>query len=193
MKGKRIGYTAALVLCVLATCGDACWPVQQGSGGFPVTTYSDLVDSDGNLIATAPSPGESVSGTWLSDATGAAGSVYSFTGLTNINGQYYVANGRVPATWSLQVIWEPACVEVTSGSTVQTITSNGFGWECVVTVTTEGGNSSTNFVLPGEVPSDLTSYGDFSATYGEPQLSVFAGARAGLSHYRLRIRCRYGG
>jgi hypothetical protein len=188
MTGRRIVHAVLLALCVFATCGDDCWPVPQQSGGFPVTTYTDLVDPDGNLLASSPTPGESVSGTWLSDNSGAAGNIYSFAGLTNINGQYYVANGRVPANWSLQVIWEPPCVDVTSGSTIQSIDSDGWGWECVITVTTESGNSSTNFVLPGEVPSTLTSYGDFSTTYGEPQLSVFAGGSVPPSQYRLGLQ-----
>jgi len=46
--------------------------------------------------------------------------------------------------------------------------SDGYGWDCVLTVEEEGGNVSTHFVLPGGAPSTITSYADFSATYGDP-------------------------
>jgi len=94
----KIVYTLLLGLTVFATCGDACWPVPTGSGGFPVTTVTYLEDSAGNLLASSPAPGEAVSGTWLSDNSGAVGSVKSFGGagvFTDSDGSYYVNGGRV--------------------------------------------------------------------------------------------------
>ncbi len=90
VKTRKIICGALLGLCVLATCGDSCLPGEQGSGGFTVNTQSTLTDSDGNPITTIPTPGEAISGSWLSDDSGAAGSVCSFAGSTNLVGQYSV-------------------------------------------------------------------------------------------------------
>lgn len=85
-------------------------------------------------------------------------------------------DGRVPANWSMQVNWEPPCGAQTYVSRLGPgLTSAGYVWTCFVIMDIESANSSTHFILPGEVPSTLTSYGDFSTTYGEPQLSVFVG------------------
>lgn len=85
---------ALLALCVCVTCSfDGCTVAPQSgtyAGGFPVVTQTDLLDSDGNLITTEPAPGIAVTGVWLSDGTGAAGSVENFSKTTDENGNAFV-------------------------------------------------------------------------------------------------------
>jgi hypothetical protein len=75
MKTQKIAYTILLGLIVFATCGDACWPVPTGSPGFPVDTDYDVVDEAGNYYGGGPVAGQAVSGTWLSDNSGAIGTI----------------------------------------------------------------------------------------------------------------------
>jgi hypothetical protein len=172
-------YAILLGLCVLATCCfDACWPVPQPgtpAGGFPVTTQEAFVDSAGNPITSSLAvPGMAVTGVWLSDGTGAAGSATNFSVLTDDNGNAFVNNGRVNANWSSAIGWNnPECGASSAYFFVTPLV--GVPWLCPIVVDTVSGNSSTHFVLPGAVPSTITSYGDFSTTYGEPQLRVYVG------------------
>jgi YVTN family beta-propeller protein len=177
MKTSKIISTVLLALCVLATCGDSCWPVQQGSPGFPVDSDYIAIAPDGTVLGGGGVPGQAMSGIWLSDNSGATGSVYSFNVLTDQDGTAMVTNGRINANWSSQIIWEPPCGQVTSGSQIFTdVTAIGFGFTCILEIGVEGPNTSTHFVLPGATPSTITSYGDFSTTYGSPQLRVYIGA-----------------
>ncbi|HWO37782.1 MAG TPA: hypothetical protein VNO32_54100, partial [Candidatus Acidoferrum sp.] len=129
-------------------------PLAGGAGGgFPVTTQTWLLDAAGNIIADSPTPGIAVTGVWLSDGTGAAGSVYNFNVMTDFNGNASVYNGRVNANWSSAVYWNPGCDGVTYQSDY--FYSNpiiGVNWVCKISVNTESGNSSVHFVLPGGVP-----------------------------------------
>jgi hypothetical protein len=101
----KTAYACLLGLCVFVSCGfDGCTVAPQAGttgGGFPVTTQSELVDSDGNPVTSAlPVPGMPVTGVWLSDSTGAAGSEKNFTVKTDADGNAFVENGRVYANWS---------------------------------------------------------------------------------------------
>jgi hypothetical protein len=178
----KIVYAVLLALCVFVTCSfDSCIvPPQAGtiSGGFPVTTQSQLQDSSGNIIATSPTPGIAVSGTYLSDDSGAAaGSKAPFSVVTDANGNAYVNNGRVYANWNSSVNWYPPCGEQTymSDYFLNVSPISGIGWLCVTTVVVEGANASTNFVLPSAMPPTLTSYGNFSSANGDPGLRVYVG------------------
>lgn len=172
-----------LALCVLVcaapnNCGVAPQPGTP-AGGFPVTTQTWLQDSVGNTIAESPTPGIAVSGVWLSDGTGAAGSVKNFNVTTDANGNASVNDGRVNANWSTSVNWYPPCGDITFQSAyVYTDPIIGIPWVCYVPVDTASENASTHFILPGAVPSTITSYGDFSTAYGEPQLRVYVGGGA---------------
>lgn len=124
-------------------------------------------------------PGQAISGTWLSDDSGAVGSVKYFNVTTDDDGTAFIANGRINANWNSQIIWEPPCGEVTTASGYfMDVTAIGFGWTCTLTIGEESANASTHFVLPGAAPSTITSYGDFSTTYHEPQLRVYVGGSA---------------
>lgn len=172
----RVVSTCALALCVLATCGDTCFPNQGGSPGFPVDTDYIAVDPSGNVLGGGGVPGQAMTGIWLSDNSGASGSVYSFNVVTDGDGTALIANGRINANWSSQVLWYPPCGEVGSASQIFTdVTAIGFGFTCVLEIAPESANSSIHFVLPGAAPSTLTSYGNFSTTYGDPQLRVYVG------------------
>jgi hypothetical protein len=66
----KIVYATLLGFCVFFTCGDACWPVPQpgsATGGFPVTTIAQSVDSSGNVTGTISYGGQYVTGGWLSE------------------------------------------------------------------------------------------------------------------------------
>jgi hypothetical protein len=180
MKITKVVWTALLGLCVLITCGDACWPTQPISGGFPVDADFIIVDSAGNPEGGGGVPNSAVSGTWLSDNSGAVGSVKSFSGTTDDDGVYAVADGRVNANWQAQVSFNPGCVGLPQPYTENfpDVTNIGIGFTCIITVDAASANASTHFVLPGAVPSTITSYGDFSTTYGEPGLRVYAGGGA---------------
>lgn len=159
----KIVYTMLVGLCVFATCNDSCLPEQTGSPGFPVDTNFVVVDEAGNYYGGGPVPGQAVSGTWLSDNSGAVGTIYQFAAATDNDGTYLVSNARIPANWSLQVLWNPPCVEQTSASRIVPMDALGWEWTCEVIVTPEvAQNESTHFVLPGAIPSTITSYGDFS-------------------------------
>jgi hypothetical protein len=180
MNFEKMVLSALLALCVVITCGDNCNVAPNpgtSGGGFPVTTTTEGVDSAGNIIGPYPEPGQYVTGGWLSDDSGAAGSVKNFALTTDDNGNGYVANGRVYSNWSTSITWNPAC----NGYTLQTGDVDdldpgvGIPWLCQIPVDTEAENSSTHFVLPGAIPSTITSYGDFATTYGEPRLRVYVG------------------
>jgi len=144
-----------------------------------VTTNGETVDSDGNVTSTFTYPGQYVTGGWLSDENGAAGSAYSFPPnlYTDKNGNAYINNGRIYANWSSSVTWNPPC----NGYTLDAADFDdvnpliGIQWVCQIPDDLESANTSTHFVLPGAVPSTITSYGDFSTTYGTPQLNVYVG------------------
>lgn len=184
MKLRNLLYTTLLAFCVFVTCNfDGCsTPPQPGTaaGGFPVTTNTDLVDSSGIVIASSPTPGIAVSGVWLSDDSGAAGSIYSFQVTTDGNGNAFVNEGRVHANWSTSVLWNPPCGDLSfqSDYALNVDPLIGIPWLCVVEVTEAGPNASTNFVLSGGTPSTITSYGNFSTAYGDPQLRVYVGGGA---------------
>jgi YVTN family beta-propeller protein len=163
----------------LATCCfDSCGvPAQPGTpaGGFPVTTYSVTEDTAGDILSTGVVSGTAVSGNWVSGGTG--GSVKSFAVTTDDNGNAYVSNGVVNADWTSTVGWAPVGCPA-PGSTTYPFYVNpvaGVDWICLIFQYTEEANTSTHFVLPNAVPSTITSYGDFSTTYGEPQLRVYVG------------------
>jgi len=189
MKIEKMVWSALLVLCVFVTCGDACWPVPQPgtpAGGFPVTTNAQVFDSAGNLLASGPVPNIYVTGGWLSDEYNeegvdiAAGSLENFAVTTDANGNAYVANGRVNANWSTSITWNPACNGYTLdfGDVDDLQPLVGIPWICTSVAAGESANSSTHFVLSGAAPSTVTSYGDFSTTYGEPELRVYVGGSA---------------
>jgi hypothetical protein len=177
MKVSKTMSTMMLTLVVLGTCGDSCWPTQAGSG-FPVDADFIIVDSSGNIDGVGGVPDSEVSGFWLSDDAGATGSVYNFDGTTNDDGVYFVANGRIYANWQAQVSFNPGCASLPQPyvQDFDDVTANGFGFTCTITVDTASANESNHFAFPGEVPSALTSYGDFSTAYGEPELRVYQGA-----------------
>jgi YVTN family beta-propeller protein len=182
MKIMKFVYAALLALCVFVICGfDSCGPTppQTGSaaGGFPVTSSSQLVDSSGITIATSPAPGINVSGNWTSDNTGSAGPTYNFLVTTDGNGNAFVNGGRVYANWNSSVFWAPPCgaQETASAPFLNVSPYTGIGWVCITTVIVEGDNTSTHFAMPGAAPSTLTSYGNFSTTYGVPGLRVYQG------------------
>jgi hypothetical protein len=168
--------------CVFALCGDSCLapPPQLGStsGGFPVSSEGEFVDPDGNVTSTFTWGGAYVTGGWLSDNSGAAGTDYNFTLTTDDNGNAFVSGGRVYANWSSSITWgsNPSC----NGYSLETADFAvnplvGIPWICPVPEDDAAENVSTNFVLPGAQPSTLTGYGDFSTTYGNPQLRVYVG------------------
>ncbi len=170
------------LFCVFLLCGDSCLaPLPQpGSqtGGFPVSSQGAFVDGDGNVTSTFTWGGTYVTGGWLSDNSGAAGSIYNFALTTDDNGNAFVGSGRVNSNWSSSITWgnNPSC----NGSSVDAgdFTVNpllGIPWVCPIPEDTASANVSTNFVLPGSAPSTITGYGNFSTTYGEPQLRVFVG------------------
>lgn len=176
-------WSSLLALCVFVTCGDDCWPVPQPgtpAGGFAVTTRGVTVDSAGNVTGTWTEPNMYVTGGWLSDNSGAVGSVYNFPPnlYTDDNGNAYINNGRIYANWSSSITWNPDCNGYTlNGATFYDVTPLvGIQWFCQIPVDDESGNSSTHFVLPGAIPSTITSYGDFSITYGDPVLRVYVGS-----------------
>jgi YVTN family beta-propeller protein len=138
----------------------------------------EFVDGDGNVTGTFTWGGTYITGGWLSDNSGAAGSLYNFALTTDDNGNGFVSSGRVYANWSSSITWgnNPSC----NGYSIeeQDFAVNplvGISWICPVPEGDAGGNVSTNFVLPGAAPSTLTGYGDFSTTYGNPQLRVYVG------------------
>jgi hypothetical protein len=179
MKAPRIVQMALLGLCVFSTCADDCLPNQTGSPGFPVGAEEVITDTAGNYLGGGPLAGQAVSGVWLSDGSGAAGSIYQFAGFTQADGGYMVSNGRINANWSAQIIWEPPCYDITSGSVLEYVTAYGFTFDCDLTIGEVGPDtSSTHFVLPSALPAAITSYGDFTTTFGLPQLNVYAGAAA---------------
>ena len=142
-----------------------------------MTTRSVLVDSSGDPVTSGqPVPGMAVTGIWLSDGSGgsAAGSARYFSVTTDSDGNAFVNQGRINAYWSSSIGWNnPEC-----GANSGTFWADpivGIGWLCPITVVEASANSSSHFVLPGAVPSTITSYGDFSTTYGEPQLRVYVG------------------
>jgi hypothetical protein len=180
--GVRIAYAMLLALCVLFTCGDACWPVPQpgtATGGFPVSTVAQSVDSSGNIMAAVTYGGEYVTGGWLSDNSGAAGSVKNFALTTDDDGNGFVNEGRVYANWSSSITWNPACNGyILNAADFTVVPQNGIVWICPISSGDESANVSTHFVMPGAAPSSLTSYADFSTAYGEPQLRVYVGSAA---------------
>ncbi len=118
-----------------------------------------------------------VTGVWLSDGTGAAGSLENFSVLTDFNGNAFVNGGRVNAYWSSAIGWnDPECGANSGTFWVDPIL--GIGWLCPITVIAESANSSSHFVLPNAVPATITSYGNFSTIYGQPQLRVYTGGAA---------------
>jgi YVTN family beta-propeller protein len=175
---RRVAYGVLLAFCVVVCAApNSCSVAPQGSPGFPVDSDYIAIDSAGNVLGGGGVPGQSMSGIWLSDNSGATGSVYSFNVLTDQDGTAMITNGRINANWSSQVIWNPPCDQVTSASQIFTdVTAFGFGFSCVLTIGTESANSSTHFVIPGSLPSTLTSYGNFSTAYGEPGLRVYVGS-----------------
>jgi len=143
---------------------------------IPLHVVRDLVDSSGNLIAVQPVPYTAVTGTWLSDDAGAAGSNLSFAQATDANGNYYVNNGRVNSNWYTTILWNPPCGDITNDWTYIYINPIvGIPWICTVIVNEEGDNASTHFVLPSAIPAALTSYGNFSTANGYPGLRVYVG------------------
>jgi len=142
-----------------------------------VTSQTEGVDSAGNVVAGPyGEPGQYVTGQWDEDGDGAAGSELSFELTTDNNGNGYVTNGRVNAVWFVTINWNPACngdSYVSAFADVNPVV--GVPWMCQVYVGDEGPYASTHFVLPGAVPPTITSYGDFSTTYGEPELEVYVG------------------
>jgi hypothetical protein len=120
-----------------------------------------------------------VTGGWLSDNSGAVGDVYNFALTTDDDGNAFVSNGRVYANWSSSITWNPPCNGYTLDAADFSVNPiNGVSWVCPITEDDESGNTSTHFVLPGAVPSALTSCADFSTTYGDPQLRVYIGGGA---------------
>jgi len=181
MKFQKILLSGLVVLCVLLTCGDSCVvaPTPGGqNGGFPVTTQAQGVDWDGNPVTNPyPEAGQYVTGIWIQNDKGAAGSVQNFAVTTDDNGNAFVNNGVVYADWNSFVYWNPAC-NGDSYDSADFINVNpliGINWLCLVYYGSEGPNASTHFVLPGSVPPTITSYGGFSTTYGDPVLRVYAG------------------
>ena len=138
MKIVKMVWAALLALCVFLACGfDGCTVAPQPgtpAGGFPVTTRSVLVDSSGNPITTGqPVPGMPVTGIWLSDGTGAAGSVEYFNVTTDFNGNSFVNGGRVYANWSSTIGWtNPQCTGNSGYFWVDPIV--GIPWVCPITV-----------------------------------------------------------
>ena len=179
----KIVFAFLLALCIYVVCGfDGCSvPPQPGTpaGGFPVTAANVLEDSAGNTISSGPAPGVAVSGNWLADNTNAAGSTKSFALSTDENGNGFVAGGRINSEWESSVLWTAPCTLQGQTATFDNVGPiAGIGWACIEVIITETANSSTHFVLPGAAPSTLTSYGNFSTTYGEPQLRVYKGGAA---------------
>jgi hypothetical protein len=110
-------YAMLLALCVVGTCSfDSCLPPPQQSPGFPVDSDYMAVDTEGNVLGGGAVPGQAISGTWLSDDSGAVGSVKYFNVTTDDDGTAFIANGRINANWNSQIIWEPPCGEVTTAS-----------------------------------------------------------------------------
>jgi YVTN family beta-propeller protein len=180
----KIVYAVLLALCVFVTCSfDSCFPVPPTpgtpAGGFPVTTRYITVDQFGNPLGSGVEPGTQVSGNWVSGGSG--GSVTSF-GInppfyTDDNGNGFVDNGIVNANWTSTVAWAPVGCPAPGSTTLPVSVDpiDGIGWLCTVVQTTEGANTSTHFALPGAMPSTITAYGDFMATYGDPGLRVYVG------------------
>jgi len=175
----RIVSFALLGLCVFLTCNfDACGVTPQAgtpAGSFPVTTYSVTEDLNGNILSTGVVPGTQVSGNWVSGGTG--GSVTSFNLFTDANGNGFVNNGRVNADWTSTVGWAPVGCPAPGSTTLPLFVDpiNGVDWTCIIFVETEVNNTSTHYALSGATPSTITAYGNFSNTYGQPGLRVYAG------------------
>lgn len=193
MKIANILQAASLVLCVLVTCGDGCLVAPNpgtGAGGFPVTSQAEGVDSAGNVVAGPyPEPGQYVTGQWSEDELGAAGTALSFQFSTDDNGNGFVNNGRINSIWYTSITWNPAC----NGYTLYSANADvnpvvGIPWLCEVYIGDEGPFTSTHFALPGAVPATITSYGDFSTTYGEPQLRIYVGGATPASSPAFRLQ-----
>ncbi|HTU42090.1 MAG TPA: hypothetical protein VMF10_10285 [Candidatus Aquilonibacter sp.] len=149
--------------------GGECWG--RISGNRPGAADGLL----GDPIASYGVPGIAVTGVWLSDGTGAAGSQLNFSVTTDVNGNAFVSNGRVNAYWSSAIGWNiPVCA--TSSGTFYVDPDVGIPWVCPTAEVSESQNSSTNFVLPAGAPSRITSYGDFTTAHGQPELRVYIGA-----------------
>ena len=182
MKFEKMVWIALLALCVFLACGfDSCLvaptPGTTG-GGFPVTSQGETLFAGVIIAGPYPVPGQYVTGYWESDDSGAAGSQENFAVTTDDNGNAYVNNGRVYANWETSIYWGGfGCngYNLVIGYVDDLNPLVGVPWLCQTPADSESGNSSTHFVLPGEVPTTITSYGNFSTTYGNPVLRVYAG------------------
>jgi YVTN family beta-propeller protein len=157
------------------SCGSGPQHGTSTGGGFPVTTRTVLRDSFGNRITTSPAPGEAVTGVWLSDNSGSVGNVKNFSITTSIDGNAFVASGRINANWSTQVRWQPPCIDKFTASAILAVDKdNGIPWECDVFLEPSAAAASSHFALPNQLPTTLTGYGTFSSTYGLPQLRIYS-------------------
>jgi len=169
------GLGFSLFLFMGFSCGSGPQHGTSTGGGFPVTSRTVLRDSFGNKITTSPAPGEAVTGVWLSDNSGAVGTVKNFSITTSIDGNAFVASGRINANWSTQVRWQPPCgTQFTASVILPVDKDNGIPWECDIFLEPLAAAASTHFALPNQLPTTLTGYGSFSSTYGLPQLRTYS-------------------
>jgi len=179
MKFHKILLSGLLFLYVLLTCGNSCLIAPNPGtqmGGFPVTSQGETLFAGVVIAGPYAIPGQYVSGTWESDDSGAAGSIAPFGVTTDDNGNAFVNDGRVYANWATTIYWFGAgCngYNLMNGYVYDVNPLIGINWLCQTPQPDENDNTSTHFVLPGSIPSTITSYGDFSTTYGDPVLRIY--------------------
>ncbi|MGB6387265.1 MAG: hypothetical protein WBD25_15500 [Terriglobales bacterium] len=162
--GKLIRVAGIIGLVCLTTyfdCGSN-YPPPTAGGGFYIQT----------LINGAFESLVSVGGSWNSDSSGAQGSVFSFSYTTDPLGNYYVANGRAPATWTFTE-YSGACeglsttgpVGLTGTSTLNCYSGGVGDGEFAISPST---------VYSSSPPATVSITGSgFSTTYGMPQVAYY--------------------
>src|ERR1035438_1879743 len=155
------GIIGLVFLTTYFDCGSNYPPPTPG-GGFYIQT----------LINGAFEGAVSVGGSWDSDSSGAQGSVFSFSWTTDPLGNYYVANGRAPATWTFTE-YSGYCAGLSTTGPVGltgTSTLNCYSGGVGVGSFTISPSTLYSASPPGAV--SITGNG-FTTTYGMPRVAYY--------------------